>query len=136
MNRYKKNSVDSSEVDMTPMLDIVFILLIFFIVTTSFIKERGVTIDRPSLDKKDTNIDLKPVVVSINDLEDVNFAGRLISRESVQANVEMALSNNPKAIIMVKVHETAGTGILVDVVDQVKRAGISTVTVSRLITSR
>jgi len=125
------NPEQTSEVDMTPMLDIVFIMLIFFIVTTSFIKASGITIDRPN--KSDINPPpvSDNIVIQINELEDVFFASRLILQDAVQANVELALSNNPKVVILVKVDENAGTGILVDVVDQVKLAGVAQVTVSR-----
>ena len=85
----------TSEVDMTPMLDIVFIMLIFFIVTTSFIKESGITIDLPN--KSDTNPPpiSDTLVIQINQLEDVFCSSRLILQDAVQANIEVALSKNP-----------------------------------------
>ncbi len=123
----------ASEVDMTPMLDIVFIMLIFFIVTTSFVKETGITIDQPSKSPTPTLTTVtNTLVIQINELEDVFFAGRLILQDAVQANIEIALSQNPDAQILVKVDESAGTGVLVDVVDQVKLAGIGQITVSRI----
>ena len=122
----------TSEVDMTPMLDIVFIMLIFFIVTTSFIKESGITIDRPNKSDPKHSPITKTLVIQINELEDVFFASRLILQDAVQANVEVALSKNPKVVILVKVAESAGSGILVDVVDQVKLAGVAQIMVSRI----
>ena len=122
----------TSEVDMTPMLDIVFIMLIFFIVTTSFIKESGIEIDRPNKSGTPPLPVSNTIVIQINGLEDVFFASRLILQDTVQANTQMALSKNPKVNILVKVAESAGSGILVDVVDQVKLAGVAQITVSRI----
>jgi len=132
MRKKRVNNEDTSEVDMTPMLDIVFIMLIFFIVTTSFIKESGITINRPAKAPDTDTIKTESVVIEITDLEDVTFAGRMIDRESVQANVEITLSQNPEVAIVVKVAESADSGLLVSVVDQIKLAGIEKVTVSRL----
>jgi len=132
MRRLRKKQNQESDIDMTPMLDIVFILLIFFIVTTSFIKESGINLHRPdNKEGRPPTID-SPIVIRIIELENILFAGRLILQDSVQPNVEVALSKNPKAIIMIQVAETADTGLLVDVVDQVKRAGVVQVTVSNL----
>jgi len=131
--RKRINTLDqSSEVDMTPMLDIVFIMLIFFIVTTSFVKESGISIERPTNIESPKPNPPKALVIQINELEDVSFAGRPIQSDAVQANVEVAKSENPDVVILVKVAESADTGLLVDVVDQVKHAGIERVTVSKI----
>lgn len=126
------NPDQSSEVDMTPMLDIVFIMLIFFIVTTSFVKEPGITINRPTKSETIDPIIKTTIIIKINELEDVLFEDRLIMQDAVQANIEVALSSNPNVVVLVKVDETADTGVLVDVVDQIKLAGINQVTVSRI----
>jgi biopolymer transport protein ExbD len=128
MRKLKLSQEQTSDVDMTPMLDIVFIMLIFFIVTTSFVKESGVTINRPTGVDGDTKSET--VVVEINELNEVNFAGRNILADSVQANTEIALSKNPNTAILVKIANTAATGLLIEVVDQIKLAGIEQVTVT------
>ncbi len=132
MRRRINKPDQTSEVDMTPMLDIVFIMLIFFIVTTSFIKESGITIDRPNKPSKIDTIVSPALIIQINELEDVFFASRLILQDAVQTNIEVALSKNPELVVLVKVAESAGSGVLVDVVDQVKLAGVSQITVSRI----
>ncbi len=121
-----------SEVDMTPMLDIVFIMLIFFIVTTSFVKESGLNIQRPSFDETNDDKIQHSIVIKINELEDIQFGQRLIQQDAVLANVQAAISKNPKVGIMVQVAEVADTRVLVSVVDQLKQAGLANVTVSRL----
>lgn len=129
MRKHRSNQEQASDVDMTPMLDIVFIMLIFFIVTTSFVKESGVNINRPS--KGATSQDGQTLVVEINELNEVSFSGRAILADSVQANTEIALSKNPNTSIMVKIAKSASTGILIEVVDQIKLAGVNQVTVAQ-----
>lgn len=123
---------EESEVDMTPMLDIVFIMLIFFIVTTSFVKESGLNIQRPNDESKPPTPDQRNIVIKINELEDVQFGQRLIQPDAVLANVQAAISKNPKVAILVQVAEVADTRVLVSVVDQINQAGLANVTVSRL----
>jgi len=124
---------DETEVDMTPMLDIVFIMLIFFIVTTSFIKEAGIEITRPNNNQSEAPPNpTSPIVIRINDTGDVSLGGRLIDVAAVQANVETARSKKPKAAVIVMVSESARTGILVRVVDQAKQAGVGQVTVTKM----
>jgi len=131
--RKRLNDPDqSTEVDMTPMLDIVFIMLIFFIVTTSFVKESGIEVNRPTNSETKPELDQKALVIEINQLEDISIAGRLILQNSVRANIEAALSSRPNLLVLIKVDDSVDTGILVDVVDQVKLAGITQVTVSRI----
>jgi len=86
--RKKLKPVDqSSDVDMTPMLDIVFIMLIFFIVTTSFVRESAILIDRPSMPDDIDRNENATVLIQVNELNDVNFGGRNILLAAVQANV-------------------------------------------------
>jgi biopolymer transport protein ExbD len=132
MKKRIKSINQDSEVDMTPMLDIVFIMLIFFIVTTTFVKESGITLTRPNKDTPPTDKDVPAIVIIINELEDVEFDSRVIQADAVLANVQSALSINPNVGISVQVAETADTRLLIKVVDQVKQAGLEKVTVSQL----
>ncbi len=132
MRKNRQSSNQGSEVDMTPMLDIVFIMLIFFIVTTSFVKESGLNIKRPNHDENTIDRIEQSIVIKINELEDIQFGQRLIQADAVLANVQAAMSKNPKVGIMVQVAEVADTRVLVSVVDQINQAGLANVTVSRL----
>ncbi len=132
MRKKFKSQEQEADVDMTPMLDIVFIMLIFFIVTTSFIKESAIVIDRPSRIESPDTKQSKTVFIKISELDDVNFGGRNILVDAVQANVEVALSKNPEVVFLVKIAEKAGAGVVIEIVDQVRLAGVDKVTVSRL----
>jgi biopolymer transport protein ExbD len=130
MRRLRKQSNgETTEVDMTPMLDIVFIMLIFFIVTTTFVKEDGIEFVRPQATTIDPVEISKPILISINDVGDIRMNGRLIDIDAVQANVESARAANPKAAVVVKAHHASKSGTVVRAVDQAKLAGAGAVTV-------
>ncbi|MGX5172777.1 ExbD/TolR family protein [Aliikangiella sp. IMCC44653] len=131
MRRARKHYDDETEVDMTPMLDIVFIMLIFFIVTTSFVKEDGIVLNRPPanppVDQPPSPV--RPILISINANSDVEMDGRLIDVEAIQPNVETARAARPKASVVVMAAESAKSGVVVRAVDQAKLAGSGPVTV-------
>ena len=124
---------ESNEVDMTPMLDIVFIMLIFFIVTTTFIKASGINIERPNKSLISTKTKIESITIKAESNELLKFNGRFISSDSVRAIIESAKSKNPKILVQVLVEQSLQTGVLVDIVDQVRLAGISQVTVAKLL---
>ncbi|MGB0495170.1 MAG: ExbD/TolR family protein [Kangiellaceae bacterium] len=133
MRKHRKHAEDETEVDMTPMLDIVFIMLIFFIVTTSFIKESGIDITRPNNNDTETPPNpTSPILIRISDTGDVTLGGALIDVAQVEARVSAALSKKPKASVVVQVADGAFTGILVGVVDSAKQAGVAQVTVTKM----
>ncbi len=131
MRKHRKHFDDETEVDMTPMLDIVFIMLIFFIVTTSFTKEDGIVLNRPAAsppeDQKENNN--RPIVIDIDDTSAITIGGRIVDVEAIRANVETARANNPKGTVIVKAHDLAKTGVVVRAVDQSRLAGAEKVTV-------
>lgn len=131
MRRARKQFDDETEVDMTPMLDIVFIMLIFFIVTTSFTKEDGIVINRPAANPPENQEQQnnRPIMISISDSSEVTIGNRIVDVEAIRANVETARANNPKASIIVSAHPEAKTGVVVRAVDQAKLAGGDKVTV-------
>ena len=120
---------DDSAIDMTPMLDIVFIMLIFFIVTTSFVKESGVTVSRPSAqtaaeDKKGN------IMVAIKPNGEVWIDKRAIDVRSVRANIEKLKSESPESAVVIQADTDARTGLLVKVMDQIRLAGISNISIA------
>lgn len=121
--------VEDTGVDLTPMLDVVFIMLIFFIVTTSFVKESGVEFNRPSAataQKKDK----ASIFVGINANNEVMIEKRVIDVRSVRANIERLHAESPEGAIVIQADEAAKTGTLVKVVDQIRAAGVKDVSVA------
>ena len=123
------DEADGNDIDITPMLDIVFIMLIFFIVTTSFVKESGVTVSRPSAqtaeEKKGSNI-----LVAIRANGEIWIDRRAIDVRAVRPNIERMKAENPEGAVIIQADEFSPTGLLVKVMDQVRLAGISNISIS------
>lgn len=127
--RHTETESDESDIDITPMLDIVFIMLIFFIVTTSFVKESGVTVSRPSAqtatEQKGSNI-----LVAIKPNGEIWIDRRAIDVRAVRANIERLKAENPEGAVIIQADEYSNTGLLVKVMDQVRLAGVSNISIS------
>jgi biopolymer transport protein ExbD len=127
--RHIDNDADGNDIDITPMLDIVFIMLIFFIVTTSFVKESGVTVNRPSAqtaeEKKGSNI-----LVAIRANGEIWIDRRAIDVRAVRPNIERMKAENPEGAVIIQADEFSPTGLLVKVMDQIRLAGIQDISIS------
>ncbi len=121
--------VEEAEVDMTPMLDIVFIMLIFFIVTTSFVKESGIEVNRPEAQQASKKPSAN-IFIAINENGIVYMEKREVDVQRVRANVERMLAESPEAQVMIQADKLAKHGVVVKVMDQVKAAGINQISVS------
>ncbi|WP_428357149.1 ExbD/TolR family protein [Methyloprofundus sp.] len=119
----RSSSEQNADIDMTPMLDIVFIMLIFFIVTTSFVKESGIDVNRPSastgVSKPQGNI-----IVGIKANGDVWIDKRLVDFRAVRANVARLRLENPLGSVIIAADKDTRTQALVQVIDQIRLAGI------------
>lgn len=125
--KHAKESDDAS-IDMTPMLDIVFIMLIFFIVTTSFVKEKGLEVNRPENTDK-TNTKSKAVSIFINESGMIYMNNRLIDKERVTANIQHFLAENNTDSATIKAHAKVEHGIVVAVMDRAAEAGLNKLSV-------
>ncbi|MCP3674940.1 MAG: biopolymer transporter ExbD [Gammaproteobacteria bacterium] len=133
MRRKHFKDDDETQVDMTPMLDIVFIMLIFFIVTTSFVKESGVAIDRPDPNQEPPPPEEKKkknIFVKIDAANRISMDGLDVDIRAVRARVEQKRAQNPEAIAIIGVDESSETDILISVVNAARMAGVDKVTVS------
>ena len=129
--RKRKHSDDEAEINITPMLDIVFIMLIFFIVTTSFVKEKGLEVSRPTnTPPKQVEQKKGPIVVKIDSSSNITIKGRLIERKAVQANLERAKAEKPDSTLIVAAHPDAETDALVTILDAAKAVGVASVSVA------
>lgn len=130
-SRRSNSTIESSKVDMTSMLDIIFILLLFFIVTTSFTRADTLNIAKPTTDcAQDCKGDSKPMILTIDEQNQVSFNNRIIDIEAVQANLEGQLAEDIAAPLIVKVHADATNYTMVSAVDQANKAGVSSVSVA------
>jgi len=132
MRRKHFKDDDETAVDMTPMLDIVFIMLIFFIVTTSFVKESGVALDRPDPNQsqnqpKETK---KNIFVKIDKANRISMDGLDVDIRAVRARVEQKRAQNPEAIAIIGVEDSAETDTLIQVMNAARLAGVEKISVS------
>ena len=120
--KFKKNR-EESEINITPMLDIVFIMLIFFIVTTSFVKEISIDVNRPTKSPIKEQKKSEVISVRISAEGQIFVQDRLITLDAVRANIESNLALKPQATVVVVSDREADAGFLVKVIDQSRLAG-------------
>ena len=120
---------EAEEINMTPMLDVVFIMLIFFIVTASFVKEAGIDVNRPeaatTVKKERANI-----LVAISDKGEIWINKRQIDVRAVQANIERLKAENPQGSVVIQADKKATTDTLIKVMDAARAAGVFDVSIA------
>ena len=125
---------EDNEINLTPMLDVVFIMLIFFIVTTSFIKETGIDVNRPSADTAEKK-ERGNILIAINANGDIWMNKRRIDIRSVRANVERAHAENPEGSVVITADKESKTDTLIQVMDQARLAGVQNVSIAAKVDS-
>mgnify|MGYP001217060343 CR=1 FL=1 len=129
-NRHsRRQSGAVAEINMTPLIDMVFILLIFFIVTTSFAKETGVDVNRPSA-KTAVKKELANIMIAITASGEIKMERRTIDRRAVRAHVERMHAENTEGSVIILADKEAKTGLLIEVMDQARLAGVANVSIA------
>ena len=123
----KDKEQDGAEIDLTPMLDVVFIMLIFFIVVASFIKEAGVEVNRPDKNQPDNPEDSTSILVEVASDNQIWMENRRVDIRAVRANIQRLLAEDPEAPVTIKVKKGAEAGIVVDVADAARESGVAAV---------
>ena len=127
--RHSRTAEEENEIDLTPMLDVVFIMLIFFIVTTSFVKEAGIEVNQPSAQTTQRQ-DKNNILNAISPEGEVWLDKQVIDIRAIRANVERLRAASPESAVVIQADEQARTGILVKVMDQVRMAGVENVAIA------
>lgn len=117
---------DEQDVNLTPMLDVVFILLIFFIVTAQFIKEPGVEIARQDVDN-DAPVKPLAILVAIDENSDIYMDKKLVEPNEVEFQIKEFRKDNPKGRLVVQADNDANAETLVNLLETIKKADGSTV---------
>jgi biopolymer transport protein ExbD len=120
---------EEAGINITPMLDIVFIMLIFFIVTTSFVKETGIEVNRPDAQTAVRN-ERGNILIAITESGDIWMDKRKIDVRAVRANVERMLAERPEGAVIVQADKFSQAGVMVTVMDQVRLAGVENVSIA------
>ena len=122
-------NTEEAEINITPMLDIVFIMLIFFIVTTSFTKETGAEITKPMAEQA-LALRNGTILVGVRSNDDIWMNKRLIELREVRSMVEQAKAENPKGSVVIVADKDSRIGTVTLVMDQVKLAGVEGIAIS------
>ncbi|NND82348.1 MAG: biopolymer transporter ExbD [Gammaproteobacteria bacterium] len=116
---------EETDIDITPMLDVVFIMLIFFIVTASFVKESGIGLNNPPANPDPPDIDApKPIVVVVNDLNEIRIQDRIVDARAVKPTITRLKAESPESSVVVKVDPKAKTRAVVQAVDGIRAAKV------------
>ncbi|SDB28613.1 outer membrane transport energization protein ExbD [Pseudidiomarina indica] len=129
MARKRFQEEEEAAIDMTPMLDIVFIMLIFFIVTTSFVKEAGIDVSKPEASQAQAKPSAN-IFIAIRANGEVWMDKRMVDVERVGANIERLLAEQPTDIVVIQADKEAKHGTVVKVMDQIKEAGIDKISIA------
>ena len=120
---------EESEINITPMLDVVFIMLIFFIVTATFIKEAGIDVNRPdaatAVKQEKANI-----LIAIGPNNDIWIDRRQVDVRSVRPNIERLHAENPQGSVVIQADKESKTDTLIQVMDASRQAGVYNVSIA------
>ena len=122
---------EENEINLTPMLDVVFIMLIFFIVTASFIKEAGIDVDRPDAPTADSQDDAA-ILIAISPGDEIWIDRRQVEPNQVRGMIERLHAENPKGSIVIQADEESTNEALVVVMEAAKQAGVTNVAIAAL----
>ena len=127
--RRRAREAEESEVNLTPMLDVVFIMLIFFIVTASFVKEAGIDVNRPdaaTAEKKTKG----NILVAITENGQIWSDKRQVDPRALRANIERLHAENPQGSVVIQADKNSKNGLLVLVMDSARLAGVFNVSIA------
>jgi len=129
MRRKRQRNSEESDIDITPMMDVVFIMLIFFIVTATFVKESGIDVTRPDAQTA-TKQNRVGILVAINEYNEIWINRREVDINAVRANIERLHAENPQGGAVIQADKNAQTGTLVEVMDQIRLAGVQAISIA------
>ena len=122
---------NENKINLTPMLDVVFIMLIFFIVTATFVKEVGLDVNQPDDDKpKTVDPDKKSIVVRITNRDRIIIAQRDVDYRAVRANIERLHAENPEAPVIIQPHPDSTTDVMIHIMDSARLARVYNVSLA------
>lgn len=120
---FPRQEEEDSGIDLTPMLDVVFIMLIFFIVTATFVKESGIDVNRPEASTAQSQ-DRAGIFIAIDKNGEIWINRRRVDEDAVRPNIERLHAENPQATVVIQADEESQTKTLVKVMDASRAAGV------------
>lgn len=125
----RRSKLTTKELNIAPLIDMVFILLIFFLVNTSFVKETGIDVSRPAASTAIVK-SKATILIAIDQSNRIFMDHREIDVRAVRANVERALAENPEGAVVVVADKTSTTGMAIQVMDGCRMAGAKNVSLA------
>jgi biopolymer transport protein ExbD len=129
MRKRRQASEEDSEVNLTPMLDVVFIMLIFFIVTASFVKEAGVEVNRAAAVTAERR-ERGNILVAITENDQIWIDRKEVDPRALRANIERLYAENPQGQVVIQADKASKNRLLVEVMDAARAAGVESVSIS------
>lgn len=120
---------EENEINITPMLDVVFIMLIFFIVTASFVKEAGIDVNRPDAQTA-VRQERANILIAISENNEIWIDQRQVDPRALRANIERLHAENPEGSIVIQADKKAITETLIQVMDAARQAGVYNVSIA------
>ncbi|MEO1931060.1 MAG: biopolymer transporter ExbD [Pseudohongiella sp.] len=125
----RKQDEDAGEIDLTPMLDVVFILLIFFIVTSVFVTEAGIEVTKPEASTvDDTSGDL--ILIAVGPSGDIWIDGDQVDPRFIRSRFELRLADAPNSVIIIQADANAENEQVMIILDAAREANIDDVSIS------
>ena len=121
---------EDNEINLTPMLDVVFIMLIFFIVTASFVNEAGLDVNRPDAPVTESKPEDANILVAISANDEIYIDRRLIDPRAVRANIERLHAENPNGSVVIQPNKKSTNKMLVTVMDASRLAGVYSISIA------
>ncbi len=121
---------EENEINLTPMLDVVFIMLIFFIVTASFVKESGLDVNRPDAPITESKPEDANILIAINANDEIWIDRRLIDPRAVRANIERLHAENPNGSVVIQPNKQSTNKMLVTIMDASRLAGVYSISIA------
>ena len=118
-----------AEINISPLIDLVFLLLIFFMVTTSFVRETGVEVQRPSASTAALT-ENGNILVAVSNAGEIFFDGKKIDVRSVRSHITRAIAQNPEGAVVIVADKISYTGKVIQVMDQCRLAGAKKVSIA------
>ncbi len=125
----KRAKEDEAEINLTPMLDIVFIMLIFFIVTATFVKESGIDINKPEAETGEEK-KLASILIAVSENGEIWIENRPVELRALQSVIEKLYAENPRGEISIQADAESPAYLIVDIIDQAKNAGVKKIALS------
>ncbi len=125
----RKSDDGGQQIDLTPMLDVVFIMLIFFIVTSSFIKEAGINVERPGTETHYL-VENQNILVAISDQNEVWINKELVKPASIKNKIQAMHAENPKGALVIQADKKSNAESYALVYDAARDAGVTKISLS------